>query len=101
MKEKTNERLRKIVCILCFLVFGIIIGRISVSQNITEQDFNDFKAGYTNGAISQITKLIASCSDNVNVFRGKNLNDEQWGIVYKCNSNNDTIKVRYSGSQRG
>lgn len=100
---KYTDKEQTIAYLVLILVFaiGLYLGRFSVSQEITKQDLNNFKAGYNDGMINKVTELIAFCTGDVNVFRGTDINDKQWGLMYVCNSNNDTMIVKYSGRNNG
>ena len=76
---------------------SFLIGIGSVEQQITEEDLQKFKDGYNDGMIDQISQLTRVCED-VLVYRGSSISGKQWGLIYKCSDDNETmISIRYSG----
>lgn len=74
-------------------------------QNITPMDLEQYKAGFTDGMINEITKLIFYCiPENIEVFRGVDSLNRQWGLIYVCpnnstyifDQNESMIMVKYS-----
>ena len=105
--KKYSDKQQTIGFLIIILVFivALMIGKASVKQEITPANLEQYKAGFTDGMINEITKLIWLCiPDNVEVFRGVDGLGRQWGLIYVCpnnstytfDQNESMIMVRYS-----